>query len=305
MKRSKSFIALLVLPVISLISFLFWTLYSSSQSDTPNKEIDEFIKVDKLSDRAIVVKMGYDVVTAIASQKGIVVVDAGISNSLTSEYRKIIEKVFDRNDFAYLINTHSHWDHTGGNQVFADAVIIGHENCLNEIRAYWKDIEKIKTGLLKIVNDYENQLKTFDSEWQDSLEIYLQKIRYQHAYEDLLKDRNVTLPAKTFKDTMNISTGDITLNLIYFGKAHSGSDIIIHIPEERILMVGDLFSQGGRPSIGEANKEDIERWIIVKQWIDDRMDEIDKVIGGHGQIMGSKDLESFLEYIEEKSTELK
>ena len=305
MKRSKSFIALLVLPVISLISFLFWTLYSSSQSDTPNKEIDEFIKVDKLSDRAIVVKMGYDAVTAIASQKGIVVVDAGISNSLTSEYRKIIEKVFDRNDFAYLINTHSHWDHTGGNQVFADAVIIGHENCLNEIRAYWKDIEKIKTGLLKIVNDYENQLKTFDSEWQDSLEIYLQKIRYQHAYEDLLKDRNVTLPAKTFKDTMNISTGDITLNLIYFGKAHSGSDIIIHIPEERILMVGDLFSQGGRPSIGEANKEDIERWIIVKQWIDDRMDEIDKVIGGHGQIMGSKDLESFLEYIEEKSTELK
>ena len=167
------------------------------------------------------------------------------------------------------------------------------KHCLNEIPGYWKDIEKIKTGLLKIVSDYENQLKTFDPEWQDSLEIYLQKIRYQHAYEDLLKDRNVTLPTKTFKDTMNISTGDITLNLIYFGKAHSGSDIIIHIPEERILMVGDLFSQGGRPSIGEANKEDIERWIIVKHWIDDRMDEIDKVIGGHGQIMGSKDLESF------------
>ena len=138
-----------------------------------------------------------------------------------------------------------------------------------------------------------------------SLKFIYKRIRYQHAYEDLLKDRNVTVPTKTFKDTMNISMGDATFNLIYFGKAHSGSDILIHIPEEQVLMVGDLFSEYGRPSIAEENKINSDRLIIVKHWIDDRMDEIDKVIGGHGQIMGSKDMESFLAYIEEKSAELK
>ncbi len=302
MKKSL-FIVSLIIPVLTLFAAIF--IFSTQPPNTENHNIGKFIKAEIVSEKVTVVRMDYDAVTAIATQNGIVVIDAGISHSLTAEYRKVIEQVFGRNDFAYLINTHSHPDHIGGNQVFVDAVIVGHENCLNEIPDYWKDIEKIKTGLLKIVNDYENQLKTFDPEWQDSLEIYLQKVRYQHTYKDLIKDRNVTVPTKTFKDTMNVSMGDITLNLIYFGKAHSKSDIIIHIPEEKILMVGDLFSQGGRPSIGDANKEDFERWIIVKHWIDDRMDKIDKIIGGHGQIMDSNDLESFLEYIEDKSVELK
>ena len=181
MNRPKFIIALLVLTVIIIISFSVNNFYLSDYSDTMRIKTDEFIQVVKLSERVIVVKIGYDAVTAIATQKGIVVIDAGISNSLTAKYREIIEKVFNRNDFAYLLITHSHWDNTGGNQVFKDAVIIGHKNCLNEMTEYWKDKEKIKSGLQKIISHYEKQLKNFDPEWQDSLEIEKQRIRYQAA----------------------------------------------------------------------------------------------------------------------------
>ena len=224
---------------------------------------------------------------------------------LGENLRKIIEEKFKRNDFAYLINTHSHPDHIGGNQVFSDAVIVGHENCLNEISVYWKDMEKIKAGLKKVVNQYENQLKSIDPEWQDSLEIYLQKIRYENAYNDLHNNHEVTLPAKAFNDTMSILMGDVTFYLIYFGKAHSGSDILIYIPEEKILIVGDLFSEYGRPSITEPDKINSERWMIVNQWINERLNNIDKVIGGHGQILERKDLQSFIQNITQITKELK
>ena len=303
MNRPKFIIALLVLTVIIIISFSVNNFYLSDYSDTMRIKTDEFIQVVKLSERVIVVKIGYDAVTAIATQKGIVVIDAGISNSLTAKYREIIEKVFNRNDFAYLLITHSHWDHTGGNQVFKDAVIIGHKNCLNEMTEYWKDKEKIKSGLQKIISHYEKQLKNFDPEWQDSLEIEKQRIRYQAAYNDLMTDRLVTLPVETFKDTMNLYIEDLSFYLIYFGLAHSGSDILIYIPELKLLMTGDLFSEGGRASFNGYEKKDIKRWMTVKTWIEQRMNSIENVINGHGYVMSKNDLTAFIKYVDEKGME--
>ena len=298
MKRKT--ILYLLPAIIVILLLLLWKVLVPKQDDLKDENVDAYIKVKKLTDKVIIVSFGYDAVTAINTKDGIVVIDAGISNSLTGKYRNIIEKEFKRNDFAYLIDTHSHYDHTGGNQVFSDAVIIGHENCINEMNEYWKDKEKIKSGLQKIISNYDNQLKSFDPAWQDSFKIKLQKIRYQYAYNDLLNDRIVTLPQKTFKDTMNLYPGDITLNLIYFGKAHSESDIIIHCPEEKLLMVGDLFSNNGIPSIGNVDKNDIKRWMKVLKWLETRMNEIDVVINGHGQIMNRDDLKEFIRILKKR-----
>lgn len=298
MKR-KTILYLLPAVIVILLIFL-WKVVVPKQNGLTDDNVEAYIKVKKLTNKVISVSLGYDAVTAINTKNGIAVIDAGISNSLTQKHRNIIEKEFKRNDFAYLIDTHSHYDHTGGNQVFTDAVIIGHENCINEMTEYWKDKEKIESGLQEIINNYDNQLKNFDPTWQDSLEIKLQKVRYQHAYNDLLNDRIVTLPQKTFKDTMNLYLGDITLNLIYFGKAHSESDIIIHCPEEKLLMVGDLFSRGGIPSIRNVDKFDIKRRMKVIKWLEARMNEINVVINGHGQIMNRYDLKEFIRISKER-----
>ncbi len=249
------------------------------------------------------VNMGYDVITAIAGSEGIIVIDAGISNSLTEKYRKIIEKEFKRNDFAYLINTHSHWDHIGGNQVFSNAVIVGHQNCPAEIFEDWKDLEKKKADSFKMIQSYKTKLKSEEFDSLDNADFLHQMYRYEGVYNDLLNGRAVTPPAVTFNDQMNIFMENLTLNLIYFGRAHSESDIMIHIPEEKLLMVGDLFSEGGRPHFGEFNKQDVERWMTAKQWIEKRLNKIETVIGGHGEIMEATDLKSFLERIAEKRTE--
>lgn len=283
---------LLVLSTSSLINAC------SSEDNTASENAEKLIRVNKLMNNVIIASLGSDAVTAINTQGGIVVIDAGISNSLTTIYRGIIEEEFGSNDFAYLINTHSHWDHTGGNQVFSDAIIIGQENCITEISEYWKEKEKIKNGLRKIIDDYDKKLKNIDPEWQDSLEIISQKTRYEYVYNDLMKDRVVTYPGKTFKDTMSISAGDLSFDLIYFGRAHTGSDILIHIPALKLLMTGDLFSPGGRPSIKNTRNKEIERWVKVKRWIKERMSNIDYIINGHGSIMDKGNLTAFIKFFE-------
>ncbi len=249
-------------------------------------------------------RLGVDAVSAIETQKGIIVIDAGISNSLTAKYRKIIEHEFKRTDFAYLINTHSHSDHTGGNQVFSDAVIIGHANCPPEMLKEWKDPEKIKSAYYKIADEYDKALQTMEPGSEERNEAFAQTLRYQHAWNDLANDRVLTKPTLTFEDSLTLFMGDATINMMYFGRAHSGSDILIHIPEDKILFTGDLFFPGGRLSFGDDDKDDLKRWKIAMDWLMVRLDEIDKVIGGHGQIMTQKDLEAFNNYVNRKWDEL-
>jgi glyoxylase-like metal-dependent hydrolase (beta-lactamase superfamily II) len=299
--------------LVLLFAFFIWSsafsqkdingVSKKSQIPDPVQLSDSLFKIERLNDKTIIISMGYDAVAAIATQKGIVVIDAGISTGLTSKYRKIIEKEFRRNDIAYLINTHGHPDHTGGNNIFAGAVIIGHENSLNEISDQRKDPEKLKTYLHKIIDDYDTELQSLvpgTDGWND---IFCQKIRYQYAYNDVLNNIPVTVPNLTFNDSLDIDMGDVTLNLIYFGKAHSGSDIIIHIPELKLLMVGDLFSKYGRPGIIDDNKKYSDKWVQAIDWIENRWAEIDLVIGGHGQILSKEDLLKFISYVKAESVQ--
>jgi cyclase len=290
--------------VFAILSFAC-NPFLPAQTDGVSQQLDSLIRVEKLNDKAILITLGSDAVTAIKTQKGIVVIDAGISTGLTSKYRKIIENEFQRNDFAYLINTHGHPDHCGGNSIFDDAIIIGHENSAQKLSDQRKDPEKVKSYLLKIVDDYDKELQKLEPSTDEWTEAFCQKARYKYAYNDVLNNIPVAKPEVTFNDTLIVSMGDATLSMIYFGKAHTNSDIIVHIPELKLLMTGDLFFSGGRASIDDAGKQDVERWKTVMQWIEVRWNDIDKVIGGHGQIMSQKDLEAFNKYVNKKWEELK
>ncbi|MBK7626278.1 MAG: MBL fold metallo-hydrolase [Bacteroidales bacterium] len=269
----------------------------AAQNNNSGFQADQFIKTKKINDKTLLIQMGYDAVTAISTQKGIVVFDAGISTGLTEKYRNIIEKEFQRNDFAYLINTHAHPDHTSGNSVFAGTIIVGHKNCQFEMQKQNKDPEKLKSSLLKIVNDYDRELNNLVPGTTDWNNVLCQRERYQSAYNDLLRNSIVTEPNLTFSDSLDLDLGDEILSLVYFGKAHSESDIIIHIPGKKILMTGDLFSKYGRASIPGENVQFAQDWMGAVDWIERRWSEIDIIISGHGDLLSKEDLLSFVNYV--------
>ena len=286
----------------SIISFLLCGLLSAfsgcsskqiTLSNSDSQKVDSLIKVKKVNDRTIIVNFGYDAISAIKTEQGIVLVDAGISTALTAKYRKTIENIFRQDDYEYVINTHGHHDHIGGNSIFSQAKVVGHENCQKEVSERWTNPEKSMVSLCKIVEDYEQKLQQSipnTPEWDG---IFTQKIRYLSAYFDIKNHIPAKLPDITFSDSMKLDLGDTTFEMIYFGKFHSNSDIVIYVPEIRTIFIGDLFSKYGRPSISDSSVTDVVLSMRAISWIENRVNNIEKVIEGHGQILSIDDLKDF------------
>lgn len=260
--------------------------------------IDSLITVKHINDNVIILSFGSEAVTAIYTTEGIIMIDAGISTGLALKYRKIIENEFRDNTFRYVIITHYHPDHYGGNGIFEEAKVIGHGNGIKEIMQQWKDTAKIVNSLSKVVHDYDVQLQDCQEKTDEWYDAFKQKTRYNFALDDAEKQIHPSNPDITFTDSLKIFVGTTEVDMIYFGACHSTSDILVYIPEYNMLFTGDLFFKYGRPSINYGPYN--EQWKRAIAWIENRIQHIEIVINGHGEILSTDDLINFNRKILEK-----
>ena len=111
-----------------------------------------------------------------------------------------------------LVNTHHHGDHTHGNYVFGQVAIVGHEKCREEV---------IATGL-------GTKALWPDTDWGEII---------------------VTPPNITFRDRLTLYAGDLEVQLIFVGPAHTTNDIVAWLPGPRVLFSGDVVFNGGTPFV--------------------------------------------------------
>ncbi len=271
------------------------TAFLTAQADD-----DIPITIQRLSDRVLVLSetlMNNNVV-AIASGKGIVVVDTSGLPSTAAEMRRIIEREFGRSDFAYVINTHSHWDHTFGNQVFPDAVIIGHDEVIPGMARDKDIIPRRIANLEGSRQDETSRLKSVPAGSEEARNIEASLKTLEREIHDFKYVFVSTPPGIIFNDRMILALGDITVRLDYFGRAHSTSDILIHIPEEEILMTGDVFlDQRWVPLFAGQPELDIDRWLEVLHRALDGNDAPSKVIPAHMDIWEAEKLALWRDYI--------
>lgn len=156
----------------------------------------------------------------------------------------------------YLVNTHSHGDHTFGNSQFTDtAVIVAHERARAEMAVAGLHL----TGLWP------------DVQWGEIA---------------------VELPALTFCDRMTLHVGDIPAELLHLGVAHTTSDTLVWLPEQRVLFTGDVVMSGVTPFCLTGS---ISGSIEV---IDElRMLGAETVVPGHGPVAGPEILDETYGYL--------
>jgi len=246
---------------IVLIAFLSMVLHAGVELPLHQK---------RLSEKALIVWTGNHMQTiatvALSTEKGIVVIETSLIRSLDARVREVIEKEFGRNDFKYLINTHFHHDHTAGNQIYADATVVGHKNIPAGMRE-----ELTGEGLVKLVDkfkgmqkDREEALKHLDPESRDYkfTEEFIACLKL--AIPELQSGFVPTYPTMLFEKNLILDMGDMTVELYSIGGMHTDSDIVIFVPEEGLVAIGDVAPDQMLPYIRKDLKSDFS--VTLENW---------------------------------------
>jgi glyoxylase-like metal-dependent hydrolase (beta-lactamase superfamily II) len=228
------------------------------------------LNTKRLSDKVFIAWVGdymqtIDVV-ALKTARGLVVIETNLVRSADVRIRRAIEEAFGRKDFKYLINTHYHHDHTCGNQVYADATIVGHKDVPAGMRS-----ELTGEGLTKLLEMFKGHLKDWEERMAkaapDSQEYHYFRegvVLAKAAIAELQEGFTPTYPSVLFDRSMILDMGDMTLELYALGGMHTTSDIIVFIPEEGLVAVGDMIPDRMLPFLRKETPWDLD--LILENW---------------------------------------
>ncbi|MCK5618240.1 MAG: MBL fold metallo-hydrolase, partial [Candidatus Krumholzibacteria bacterium] len=246
------------------------------------------VGIERVSDRVVVAECAIGTnVTAIAASRGVVIVDTHLSPGLMQAIKAELEDELGRNDFVYVVNTHGHWDHCSGNQVFPEATIVGHANT-PVFMQYHRANPPGWTWRQEMLLSRDREKLAAAEDPEEAQRIRGRITARELLISDLGDQYTLTPPTVTFSERHELELGDLTLQLIYCGEAHSITDIFVYIPEERVVMTGDVFSSKSSFALAINPMNDIPKLLEAIDWVLDR--GVDVVVPGHGDTMTGEDL---------------
>lgn len=250
---------------------------------------------------------------AIKTNKGIVLVDTQNSPANATLIKNAVIKYFNDSTFVYVINTHGHSCHSGGNCIFDNSKIVAQENNKREIQNY-DDIYLGQTvEFLRKKIDFKNNILDTIKTANAMVDSINESIDLYRFYEnDLINNYHPRFPDLTFDERLSLNSGNKTINLYYMGKGHGDADIMVYIKEDKVLCTGNLFHLGSyaeeaMPSFYLNRPNEINHWISTMN--DVLQEDIDKVISIHGKrFFSKKNIEFIRDYcvaVQEKVKEAK
>lgn len=261
------------------------------------------VEVTRLSERVAIfrIEAGSEPTSTIVfrSLKGLVVVDTERSPAFAAPVREVIEAEFG-GPIVYLINTHGHMDHTFGNQVFADATIIAHENVSDEMEAADQGRAGLAQQFRAGVEQLRRRLESLEPGSEAAIAVARNLAYYETWADGLESEFTLTLPELTFRDRLRLDLGDLHLELVWFGRAHTHGDILVYCPEEQLLLVGDLLYSEGFPYIDTERVAHLDRWYEVLAGFRAREEGLGRVVTGHEVSLSLSHLDSTIAFIAEQ-----
>jgi glyoxylase-like metal-dependent hydrolase (beta-lactamase superfamily II) len=239
---------------------LYWLVLvplSAYCADTPNfaiKKIGDGVYAAISGDGS---KAGSNA-SFIVGTNGVAVVDTFIAADPAKELLTEIRKITSL-PIRYVINTHYHLDHTGGNAVFAEAgaTIVAHRN----VRGW------LRTENLKF-------------------------LRADAKAEEKARIAALVLPDLVYSDAIDLYLGSRLVEVRYM-LGHTGGDSVVSVPDANVVMGGDLIWQHHLPNLIDASTQP---WI---QSLDKLLAEHPSAtfVSGHGDLATAADVRDFRDYL--------
>ncbi|MEO5976615.1 MAG: MBL fold metallo-hydrolase [Chryseolinea sp.] len=211
------------------------------------------VTAQKLSDHVYMLKGAGGNIGILVGNDGTLMVDDQFA-PLTNKINGVIKSI-DPGEIRFLINTHIHGDHSGSNENFK------------------------RMGATVVAQD--NVFKRMSSESVNSRTKEVTPPRDKDAW-----------PVVTFPNSMTLHLNDETIELVYFGPAHTDGDLAVWFKGANIFHMGDMFVTYGYPYIDYGSGGSVNGFIANLDKVIGLMNDQTKIIPGHGDICTINDVKT-------------
>lgn len=179
---------------------------------------------------------------------------------MVPKIRAAIAAITDK-PVSFVLNTHWHGDHTGGNEAFVQAgtLVVAHDNVRMRLSS-------------------DQVMAAFD--------------------RTVPAAPKGALPVITFNDQISFHVGGHTVRAIHFPSAHTDGDAIVHLPETNVVHTGDLVFYGLYPVVDYSNGGSLKGMADATERLLAISDANTRYIPGHGPaVIGRKEIAEYLEML--------
>lgn len=212
------------------------------------------IKTEKLTNTVYMLTGEGGNMAVSVGKDGVLLVDDQFA-PLTPKIKAAIAKI-SKKPVRFLINTHWHFDHVGGNENFgkSGSLIVAHEKARGRMA--------------------EEQMIDF----------------FKMKVQPLPK---AGLPVVTFVSDVAFHMNDDNIFVFHAPNAHTDGDAIVHFRLNNVIHMGDTFTNKMYPFIDSGAVGTVEGLLRNAEAVLTLCDPTTKIIPGHGPLAGPKDLEAF------------
>jgi cyclase len=225
------------------------------------------IEVTKVSGNIYMLEGAGGNIAASVGEDGIVIVDdefAPLAEKIAAALKNI--GVTDK-PVRFVINTHYHGDHTGGNANFAKdgSTLIAQDNVRKRLEAGG---EAGNGGTVKMQNKPAEK---------------------------------AALPIITFEHDVTVHLNGEDIRALHFPAGHTDGDAIIYFPKNNVVHMGDDFVRYGFPFIDVTAGGSVQGMIAACEKSIAQLPADVKVIPGHGALSNADDVRAYIKMLKETS----
>jgi glyoxylase-like metal-dependent hydrolase (beta-lactamase superfamily II) len=204
-----------------------------------------------------------------------------------------LAKQLTRHPVKYVINSHFHNDHIGGDQVFPQALLISTGRTRELIAKYQpQEIEDDKKSAPAALAELRKQnLHGLTKHEMDEHQMWT---GYYQALVRSSDSLRTVLPQLTFDRQLTIHGSRRIVQIISYGEGHTESDAFLFLPAERIAFMGDLLFIQNQPWLGDGNPELWANYLDSVKRLNPSI-----LIPGHGPAGTIRSLDTMKLYFEE------
>jgi glyoxylase-like metal-dependent hydrolase (beta-lactamase superfamily II) len=221
--------------------------------------------------------------TVLVNERDAIVIDDHVSPAaawvLLDELKTITDK-----PVTTVINTHFHFDHAHGNQIFGPEVeIIGHEFTRQMLLGKPLEMPLYRNYLAGMPGQIDTLKKRIAGEKDPAarakLETQLVSTQNNYASQQELRP---TPPNVTLTTQMTLHRGSRQVQIRHLGRGHTGGDVIVYLPNEKVVITGDFLTSS------TSNMSDSYPLEWAASLDELKKLDFDTIVPGHGEAYTDK-----------------